>query len=104
MDEPLAAVDELTRDILQEELLRVWAVEGFTALFVTHNVYEAVYLSSRVVVMSARPGRIRCIFDVPFPYPRSLELRSTAEFAALAGAISAALRFQGDDGKNHEHA
>src|SRR5262249_20969490 len=58
MEEPLAAVDELTRDLLQEELLRLWALEGFTALFVTHNVHEAVYLSRRVVIMSARPGRI----------------------------------------------
>lgn len=92
MDEPLAAVDELTREILQDELLRLWALEGFTALFVTHNVHEAVYLSNRVVVMSPRPGRIVEIIDVPFSYPRSAELRSEAEFAALTGAVSASLR------------
>jgi NitT/TauT family transport system ATP-binding protein len=92
LDEPLAAVDELTRDVLQEELSRLWQLSGFTALLVTHNVHEAVYLSTRVVVMSARPGRILRVIDVPFPFPRAPDLRSTAEFAQLTGAVSAALR------------
>ncbi|MBV9236123.1 MAG: ABC transporter ATP-binding protein [Xanthobacteraceae bacterium] len=92
LDEPLAAVDELTRDVLQEELSQLWQMAGFTALLVTHNVHEAVYLSNRVVVMSARPGRILKVIQVPFPFPRSPELRSTAAFAKLTGDVSAALR------------
>jgi NitT/TauT family transport system ATP-binding protein len=92
LDEPLAAVDELTRDVLQEELSQLWQMAGFTALLVTHNVHEAVYLSNRVVVMSARPGRILNVIQVPFPFPRSPELRATAAFAKLTGDVSAALR------------
>jgi NitT/TauT family transport system ATP-binding protein len=92
LDEPLAAVDELTRDVLQEEVSELWRTTGFTALLVTHNVHEAVYLSRRVVVMSARPGRIVEIIEVPFPYPRSPELRATPEFARLTGKVSATLR------------
>jgi len=92
LDEPLAAVDELTRDVLQEELSSLWQQSGFTAMMVTHNVHEAVYLSSRVVVMSPRPGRILQLIDVPFAFPRQPELRSTAEFARLTGLVSAALR------------
>ena len=94
LDEPLAAVDELTRDILQEELSSLWQKTGFTALLVTHNVHEAVFLSDRVVVMSPRPGRIVDVVDVPFPFPRSPELRSTVEFVKLTGTVSAALRQQ----------
>jgi NitT/TauT family transport system ATP-binding protein len=92
LDEPLAAVDELTRDILQEEVSELWRATGFTALLVTHNVHEAVYLSNRVVVMSARPGKIVTVIDVPFAYPRSPELRAMPEFAQLTGRVSAALR------------
>jgi len=99
LDEPLAAVDELTRDVLQEELSQLWQAQGFTALLVTHNVHEAVFLSNRVVVMSKRPGRILRIIDVPFRFPRSPELRSTAEFAHLTGTVSAALREGRDDGR-----
>jgi len=92
MDEPFSALDEITREGLNDELLSIWASEGFTALFVTHNVFEAVYLSSRVVVMSARPGRIIRDVHVPFPYPRSPDLRANAAFAELAGTVSEALR------------
>jgi len=92
MDEPFSAVDEITRESLQDELLRIWGSEGFTSVFVTHNLYEAIYLSHRVVVMSARPGRIEKIFDIPFDFPRSPELRSTAEFAALSKEIGKFLR------------
>ncbi len=92
LDEPLAAVDELTREGLQDELLSLWSAVGFTAMLVTHNVAEAVYLSNRVIVMSARPGRILTTVDVPFAFPRSAELRATAEFAHLTGVVSAALR------------
>jgi NitT/TauT family transport system ATP-binding protein len=92
LDEPLAAVDELTRDVLQEELSVLWQQSGFTAVMVTHNVHEAVFLSNRVVVMSARPGRILQAIDVPFAFPRASELRATGEFARLTGAVTAALR------------
>jgi NitT/TauT family transport system ATP-binding protein len=92
LDEPLAAVDELTRDVLQEELSELWQQGGFTALLVTHNVHEAVYLSNRVVVMSPRPGHIVEIIDVPFAFPRVPELRASPEFARLTGSVSASLR------------
>ena len=92
LDEPLAAVDELTRDVLQEELSALWKDAGFTAVLVTHNVHEAVYLSDRVVVMSARPGRILDVINVPFALPRAPDLRSSAEFARLTGEVTAALR------------
>lgn len=92
MDEPFSALDEITRESLQDELLAIWGVDGFTSVFVTHNLYEAVYLSHRVVVMSARPGRIERVFEIPFDYPRSPELRSTPEFGALTHEISACMR------------
>ncbi len=92
MDEPFSALDELTRETLQDELLRIWSSEGFTALFVTHNLYEAVYLSSRVVVMSARPGRIVADIDVPLPYPRTPDIRQAPEFNEVSAKVSAALR------------
>jgi NitT/TauT family transport system ATP-binding protein len=92
MDEPFSALDELTRETLQDELLRIWGSEGFTALFVTHNLYEAVYLSSRVVVMSARPGRIVADINVPLPYPRTPEIRQAPEFNQISAQVSAALR------------
>lgn len=92
MDEPFSSLDEITREGLQDEILRIWASDGFTSIFVTHNLYEAVYLSRRVVVMSPRPGRIERIFDVPFPYPRTPELRATPEFSALSQEISLCMR------------
>jgi NitT/TauT family transport system ATP-binding protein len=92
LDEPLAAVDELTRDVLQEELSALWSHAGFTGALVTHNVHEAVYLSNRVVVMSPRPGRILDVIDVPFAFPRPPELRASADFAELTGHVTAALR------------
>lgn len=92
MDEPFSALDEMTRETLQDELLRIWSSEGFTALFVTHNLYEAVYLSNRVIVMSARPGRVIAEIDVPLPYPRRPEVRQSPEFSEVAAEVSAALR------------
>lgn len=91
-DEPFGALDEMTRGRLNDELLRLFTIEKFAALFVTHSVPEAVYLSSRVVVMSPRPGRIVAAIDVPFPYPRTPELRYDAEFGRVAGTVSSALR------------
>lgn len=95
-DEPFGALDEISRQRLNEELLRVFLLEGFGGLLVTHSVYEAVYLSSRVLVMSARPGRIVADIPVPFPYPRAPDLRFQAAFAELAGAVSEVLRKAGE--------
>jgi NitT/TauT family transport system ATP-binding protein len=92
MDEPFSALDEITRETLNDELLRIWASEGFTALFVTHNLYEAAYLSSRVLVMSPRPGRVVAEIKIPFDYPRSPELRTSPAFNEVASRISAELR------------
>ena len=91
-DEPFGALDEITRERLNDELLRIFVHEGFAGLFITHSIYEAVYLSTKVLVMSARPGRIVGEFDVPFPYPRAPELRFEPEFARISGEVSAALR------------
>ena len=91
-DEPFGALDEITREKLNDELLSLFQRKGFAALFITHSIYEAVFLSTRVLVMSARPGRIVGDFKIPFAYPRSPELRFEAEFAELSGQVSHALR------------
>jgi NitT/TauT family transport system ATP-binding protein len=92
LDEPFAALDDVLRQQLNEELVRLWSRSGWTAVFVTHNVAEAVFLSQRVLVMSARPGAIRSEVVVPFGYPRTPQLRGTAEFAALTAELSLRLR------------
>jgi NitT/TauT family transport system ATP-binding protein len=91
-DEPFGAVDEITREHLNEEAQRLFQLEGFAGLFITHSISEAVFLSTRVLVMSARPGRIVAEFEVPFAYPRLPDLRFDAEFARLCGEVSHALR------------
>ena len=91
-DEPFGAIDEITRDRLNTELMQLFMREKFAGLFITHSINEAVYLSTQVLVMSARPGRIVASFDVPFAYPRTEDVRYTPEFAALTGAVNAALR------------
>ena len=91
-DEPFGALDEITRERLNGELLGLFARERFAGLFVTHSVSEAAFLASRVLVMSPRPGRIVAEIDVPFAYPRPPELRFDAEFARVAGQISGRLR------------
>jgi NitT/TauT family transport system ATP-binding protein len=91
-DEPFGALDEITRERLNEELLRLFQQRGFAAVFVTHSIFEAVFLASRVLVMSPRPGRIVTDVAVPFGYPRSPELRFDPAMATLAGEVSAALR------------
>ncbi|GAA0269225.1 ABC transporter ATP-binding protein [Cryptosporangium japonicum] len=90
-DEPFGALDEITRLGMQTELQRLFQLRGFAGLFITHSVSEAVYLSTRVVVMTGRPGRIAADIAVPFAHPRSPELRYTPEFAALTGEVSHAL-------------
>ena len=91
-DEPFGALDEITRERLNDELLALFQRKGFGALFITHSITEAVFLSTRVLVMSARPGRILRSFDVPFGYPRSHDLRFEPAFAELSGEVSHALR------------
>lgn len=91
-DEPFGALDEITRERLNDELLSLFQHEGFAGLFITHSISEAVYMSTKVLVMSARPGEIIASFDVPFSYPRSHDLRYEPEFAELCGHISHALR------------
>ncbi|MGB8933250.1 MAG: ABC transporter ATP-binding protein [Anaeromyxobacteraceae bacterium] len=83
MDEPFAALDAQTREILQAELLRIWERTGKTVVFVTHSIDEAVFLSQRVAVMTARPGRIKEILEIDLPARTDRDLRSTPEFAAL---------------------
>jgi NitT/TauT family transport system ATP-binding protein len=91
-DEPFGAVDEITRERLNEETLRLFEQERFAGLFITHSISEAVYLSTKVHVMSARPGRLVASFDVPFDYPRHPDLRFDARFAEICGQVSLALR------------
>jgi NitT/TauT family transport system ATP-binding protein len=91
-DEPFGAVDELTRERLNAELLRLFEERRFAGLFVTHSVTEATFLATRVLVMSARPGRILADVTVPFSYPRSHDLRYAPEFTRVAGEIGGALR------------
>ena len=91
-DEPFGSLDEISRERLNAELLSLFLQEHFAGLFITHSIAEAVYLSTRVLVMSARPGRIVASFDVPFAYPRDEELRFDPRFAALSGVISRSLK------------
>lgn len=91
-DEPFGAVDEITREHLNDETQRLFKSEGFAGLFITHSIGEAVFMSTRVVVMSARPGRLVASFDVPFDYPRQPELRFDPAFAGMCGEVSRALR------------
>ena len=83
MDEPFAALDAQTRDIMQAELLRIWQEARKTVLFVTHQIEEAIYLSDRVMVMTKRPGRAKKIFPIALPRPRDYEMRVTPEFNEL---------------------
>ena len=91
-DEPFASLDEITRERLNDELLALFAHEGFAGLFITHSIHEAAYLSTRVLVMSARPGRIFAEYRVPFGFPRQNSLRYEPEFADFCGRISNDLR------------
>ncbi|WP_156758812.1 ABC transporter ATP-binding protein [Microbacterium karelineae] len=91
-DEPFGALDEITRQRLNDELLRLFDQRGFAGLFITHSVAEAVYLSTRVVVMSGRPGRIVDVVDVPFDMPRDPDIRYSSAFGELVGRVSHSLK------------
>ena len=92
MDEPFGALDEIVRDHLNEQLLRLWKSTNKTICFVTHSIPEAVYLSTKIVVMSPRPGRIIDIIDSPLPNERPLEIRDSAEFLAVSQRVREGLR------------
>ncbi len=91
MDEPFAALDEMTRFKLNNDVLRLWQEHGLTVIFVTHSVYESVYLSNRVVVMAARPGRVVADIAIPGTYPRAENFRTTPEYAESCQTVSDAL-------------
>jgi NitT/TauT family transport system ATP-binding protein len=96
MDEPFGALDEMTRERLNLELLSIWEQTGSTVVFVTHSISEAVFLSSRVVVMSPRPGRIAGIVDIDLPYPRTVETREAPRFFELVTEVRELLRSRGE--------
>lgn len=87
MDEPFGALDEITRDRLNEELRRIWQETGTTILFVTHSVYEALYLGEQVLVLAANPGRVATLATVDLPRDRDLKIRETSQFVTMAGAL-----------------
>src|ERR1700712_5187735 len=92
MDEPFGALDEIVRDMLNQQLLGLWEKTGKTALFVTHSIPEAVFLSTRIVVMSPRPGRIHDVIDCHFPRDRSLDIREKPAFLEVANRVRHGLR------------
>jgi NitT/TauT family transport system ATP-binding protein len=87
MDEPFSALDEFTKEKLQQDLLRIWSKDKKTVIFVTHNIAEAVYLSDRICVLSPHPGRLSAVIDVDLPRPRSLEMRDTQHFTELVAKV-----------------
>jgi NitT/TauT family transport system ATP-binding protein len=92
MDEPFGALDEITRDRLNVELLRLWEKTNKSIIFVTHSIAEAVFLSTRIVVMSPRPGRIMEVIDCDLPKGRTLDARETPQFLEIAHKVRVALR------------
>jgi len=92
MDEPFGALDEITREAMNDELLRIWGETHKTVVFVTHSIPEAVFLSSRIVVMTPRPGKIERIIDVDLPYPRDESVRQSRRFFELATEVRGALK------------
>jgi len=94
MDEPFGALDHQTRELMQELLLGIWEAERTTVLFVTHDIDEAVFMGSRVMVMSARPGRIKLDRAVPLPHPRHYAMKTTPEFSALKAELTEAVRVE----------
>jgi NitT/TauT family transport system ATP-binding protein len=94
MDEPFSALDAQTREVMQNELLRIHGETGKTTLFVTHDLDEAIYLSNRVIVLAALPGRVKKILDIPFAYPRPElpELRSDPRFHEIRSEMASLIR------------
>lgn len=96
MDEPFAALDEMTRFKLNNDTLALWQARRFTTIFITHSVYESVYLSNRIVVMASRPGRVIADLRIDEPYPRSDAFRTTPRYAQWCVQVSQALQQAGD--------
>ena len=94
MDEPFGALDHQTRELMQELLLGIWEQERKTVMFVTHDIDEAVFMGSRVVVMSARPGRIKLDLKIELPYPRHYSVKTTAEFSKLKAELTEQVRVE----------
>ena len=94
MDEPFGALDHQTRELMQELLLGIWEEQRKTVLFVTHDIDEAIFMASRVVVMSARPGRIKLDREVPLAYPRHYSVKTTPAFAELKAELTEAVRVE----------
>ena len=92
MDEPFAALDEISRDALNEDLLRLWREDGLTVIFVTHSVFESTFLSTRIIALTPRPGRVAGVFEVPAPPVRTLQWRMSGQFSEAAARVSAILR------------
>jgi ABC-type nitrate/sulfonate/bicarbonate transport system ATPase subunit len=92
LDEPFGALDHQTRELMQELLLEIWDADRKTVLFVTHDIDESIFLANRVIVMSARPGRIKADVPVPLPYPRDWTMKTTPEFAALKARLMGEIR------------
>jgi NitT/TauT family transport system ATP-binding protein len=100
MDEPFGALDEMTRERMNSEVLRIWEQTGITVVFVTHSIPEAVFLSSRVVVMSARPGRITRVVEIDLPRPRGVETRESRRYFEMVTEVREALR--GGEGRRDD--
>jgi NitT/TauT family transport system ATP-binding protein len=100
MDEPFGALDEMTRERMNSEVLRIWEQTGITVVFVTHSIPEAVFLSSRVVVMSARPGRVTRVVEIDLPRPRGVETRESRRYFEMVTEVREALR--GGEGRAEE--
>jgi NitT/TauT family transport system ATP-binding protein len=94
MDEPFGALDHQTRELMQELLLGIWEGERKTVLFVTHDIDEAIFMGNRVVVMTARPGRIKCDIPVPLPHPRDYLMKTSPEFAQLKARLMEEIRIE----------
>ena len=92
MDEPFAALDEINRFRLNNDLLKLWQMLARTVIFVTHSVFELVFLSQRIVVMTPRPGRVFAEIDIPAPYPRNEDFRTSSDYAGYCRRVSEALR------------
>ncbi len=94
MDEPFGALDHQTRELMQELLQDIWQSQRKTVLFVTHDIDEAIFMGNRVVVMSARPGRIKCDWPVDLPYPRHYSVKTTAAFSELKARLTEEIRIE----------
>jgi NitT/TauT family transport system ATP-binding protein len=104
MDEPFAALDEITRSRLNNDILSVWAAKRLSIVFVTHSVFESVFLSSRIIVMAARPGRVVADIAIDAPFPRDAAYRTSETYNHYCRVVSAALRAAMGEQEDESHA